>query len=91
MPKKSIAKRPTRPIYVIAEEILTDIDSGNWSKHAALHAAPYLAAMRKISVITDSYLLDRGRDIVRRFLINASTWRGETARRIKHELRSMLA
>lgn len=91
MPKKPLTKRPARSLHVIAEEILSDINSGIWSKHAAFYAAPYLRAMRELSSITDTYLLDSGKSIVRYFLSNASTWRGETARRIKDELRGMLA
>ena len=91
MPKKPLTKRSTRPLHIIAEEILADINSGIWSKHAAFHAAPYLRAMRELSAITDNYLLDSGKSVVRYFLANASTYRGETARRIKAELRGMLA
>jgi hypothetical protein len=34
--------------------------------------------------------MDSGRSIVAYFLSNASTWRGETAKRIKLELNKML-
>jgi len=34
--------------------------------------------------------MDSGDSIVRYFLSNASTWRGETARRVKKELNAML-
>ena len=35
-------------------------------------------------------LRDSAREVVVRFLDNASTWRGETARRIKKELNALL-
>jgi len=40
--------------------------------------------------VDENYGMDRGEDVVRYFLSNAKTWRGETARRIKAELKSML-
>jgi hypothetical protein len=53
-------------------------------------AKPYLNAMLYLSSVNDSYMLDSGRDIVQRFLCNVGGWRGDDARRIKHELREML-
>ena len=91
MPKKPLPRKPHRPLSTIATEILKDIEDGNWSKSAAFYAAPYLRAMRELNAITDHYLLDSGKSVVRYFLSNAATWRGETARRIKDELRGMLA
>ena len=53
-------------------------------------AVPYIRAMRSLSDITDDYGYDSGESIVRYFLANAGTWRGEDARRIKAELRKMI-
>lgn len=53
-------------------------------------AKPYLDAMLQLDKVTDSYYADSGKTIVRYFLANAGTWRGEDARRIKAELRGML-
>ena len=53
-------------------------------------AVPYIQAMRYLSDITDDYGYDSGESIVRYFLANAGTWRGEDARRIKAELRKMI-
>ena len=72
-----------RPIYLIAEEIMQD-----WRK-PYFGAVPYLNAMLELDSIDDSYYFDSGRSIVLYFLSNANTWRGETARRVKAELRSM--
>lgn len=74
----------TRPLSVIAEEIAAD-----W-RNPYFGARPYLQAMSSLDKITDKYYFDDADDIVRYFLANASTWRGETARRIKAELKGML-
>ena len=73
-----------RPLYAIAREIRKD-----WTK-VSPYAAPYLQAMFCLESITDNYGFDSGRSIVSYFLANAGTWRGETAKRIKAELKAML-
>lgn len=73
-----------RPLYVIAEEIHKDWKKVNFA------AVPYLTAMRTMDNIKEDFGYDSGRYIVLYFLSNASTWRGETARRIKKELNDML-
>ena len=73
-----------RSIRDIAIEILRD-----WKKpHYA--AAPYLNAMLHLNDINDRYGYDSGQMVVAYFLSNSGTWKGETARRIKNELREML-
>lgn len=62
---------------------------GDWTK-PNYGAVPYLDAMHSLGTIEDHYYADSARSIVRYFLANAGTWRGETARRIKAELKSML-
>jgi hypothetical protein len=74
----------TRPLYSIAYEIRKD-----WRK-PYFGAVPYLDALRGLSSIEDSYGADSARSVVAYFLANATTWRGETARRIKAELKSLL-
>lgn len=74
----------TRPLREIADEI-----NETWAR-PYFGARPYLEAMRTMDRITDLYFQDSGDDIVRYFLANANTYRGETARRVKLELRSML-
>jgi len=73
----------TRPLYVIASEIRKD-----WKK-VYFGAVPYLDAMSSLDSIEDNYIMDSGKSIVLYFLSNASTWRGETAKRIKAELKAM--
>ena len=73
-----------RKIYEIASEIRRD-----WKK-PYFGAVPYLQAMQQLNEVTDNYYFASGESIVRYFLANASTWKGETARRIKAELKTML-
>jgi len=81
---------PARPLNVIAREIRQ-----NWKRSVSgtdlyFGAVPYLDAMSSLTSINDNFILDSGREIVARFLGNASTWRGETAKRVKAELNAML-
>ena len=62
---------------------------GDWKK-VYFGAVPYLDAMRSLDSIDDSYGFDSGSSIVRYFLGNASTWRGEIAKAVKAELKSRL-
>lgn len=73
-----------RSLSEIAYEIKQD-----WKK-VYFGAAPYLNAMFSLDDIKDNYGLDSGREIVAYFLSNATSWRGETAKRIKNELKQML-
>jgi hypothetical protein len=72
-----------RPLYEIAREIRKDWKKINYA------AAPYLDAMSSLGSINDKYHYDSGNSVVLYFLSNASSWRGENAKRIKAELRSM--
>lgn len=69
-------------------DIADDIRA-NWPR-VSPHAAPYLNAMRHLTSVKSNYGYDSGDSIVRYFLANANTWRGDEARRIKTELRSLL-
>ena len=75
-----------RPLRVIAKEIQDD-----WGTKVKYSAKPYLDAMRSLEGTSDSYGCDSGESVVRYFLANAGTWRGETARRVKAELKAMLS
>ena len=72
-----------RPLFEIASEIRKD-----W-KNVSYCAAPYLNAMSCLNSVDDNYIMDSGRSIVTYFLANAGSWRGETAKRIKAELKAM--
>lgn len=72
-----------RPIYVIAQEI-----ENTWPK-VNYAARPYLDAMHSLNSIDDNYGYVSGKSVVLYFLANAGTWRGEDAKRIKAELKSI--
>jgi len=73
----------TRPLFQIAAEIRAD-----W-KNPYFGAVPYLSAMSTLSDVREKYIYDDGKSIVLYFLSNATTWRGETARRVKAELKEI--
>jgi hypothetical protein len=78
----------TRDLSSIAMEIEHD-----WSKQKGgvnYAAKPYLQAMYSLRSVKDNFYQDSGDSIVRYFLSNAGQWRGETARRVKAELKAML-
>lgn len=72
-----------RSLSAIAREIRAD-----WKK-VYFGAVPYLDAMSSLDSIDDNYYQDSGKSIVLYFLANAGTWRGETAKRVKAELKAM--
>jgi hypothetical protein len=74
----------TRSINIIARDI-----SNDWAK-PYFGAVPYLDAMHSLSTMQDKFYFDDASDVVRYFLANANTWKGETARAIKAELKAML-
>lgn len=84
MNKKTTNKK-VRPLCEIAKEIHSD-----WGKKTYFGAKPYISAMMSLNSIDDKYMFDDARSIVSYFLANAGTWRGETAKRIKAELKAML-
>jgi len=74
-----------RSIEVISNEIRKD-----WGAKVNYAARPYLNAMSGLNSISDNYGQDSAKSIIAYFLSNASTWRGETAKRIKTELNKMI-
>jgi hypothetical protein len=73
-----------RTLSTIARDVRRDWSNVNYA------AKPYLAAMGQLDHISDRYHYDSAESVVRYFLSNASTWRGDTAKRIKAELKAML-
>lgn len=73
-----------RSLATIAREIAAD-----W-KNVYFGAVPYLQAMRSLDTVRDNYGYDSAESIVLYFLSNAKTWKGDTAKRIKAELKAML-
>lgn len=80
------SKIEVRPLYEIASEI-----KSNWVSWRKSYAEPYINAMSDLSSIDDNYMFDSAKSIVLYFLANAQSWRGEVARRIKAELKAMVA
>jgi hypothetical protein len=74
----------SRPLYLIAEEI-----KANWL-NLSPHALPYVEAMAQLNTIKDQYYADTAYGVVSYFLANAGGWRGDTARKIKAELKSLI-
>ena len=75
----------TRNISEIAKDIRRD-----WKK-PYFGAVPYIRAMSELSAVSDNYGLDPATEILTYFLANATTWRGDKAREIKREIKSILS
>lgn len=73
-----------RPIYEIALEIRS-----LWKK-PYFGAVPYLDAMVHLDTIQDYYFMDSAKEVILYFLANASTFRGEDAKRLKKELKDLV-
>jgi hypothetical protein len=73
-----------RTLNEIALEIRND-----WKK-PYFGAVPYLNAMAQMDSVSNAFGFDSGREIVLYFLSNATSWRGEVAKRIKAELKGMI-
>jgi hypothetical protein len=73
-----------RPICTIAREI-----AKTWPK-PYFGAVPYLSAMQQLDTLANNYYEDTAQSVVLYFLSNATTWKGEDARRIKAELNAMI-
>jgi hypothetical protein len=69
----------------IAKEILKE-----W-KSPYFGAVPYIYAMREMETLNSTHGEDSAKSIINYFLANAQMWRGDVARRVKAELKDMLA
>jgi len=76
-------KTPLRSISAIARDIRADWKNVNYA------AKPYLQAMLWIHSLHDSFGHDSGESIVRHFLCNAASYRGEKAKALKTELKTL--
>ena len=74
-----------RPISSIAYDIQKE-----WGEKVKYSAKPYLSAMKGLNSISESYGYDSARSVVLYFLGNASTFRGESAKSLKAELKQHL-
>ena len=75
----------TRAISTIAREVESD-----WQEKVNFAARPYLDAMHSLTEMSDSFGLESAHSVIIYFLSNASTWRGDVARRVKAELNKMI-
>lgn len=84
--EQNINNQNKRTFAEIAREI-----KQTW-KNVYFGAKPYLQAMATINLSDKNalYLMESADTIVRYFLANATYWRGEDAKRIKAELKSMI-
>lgn len=83
------SEESVRPIHVIASEIYRL--KAQWPQgQISIDANAYLGPMLSIDKITDYYDQDSAQSVVAYFLNNATSWKGEDARRIKKELNAML-
>lgn len=75
-----------RPLREIAAEIKADpaYQSSAWC------AGPYVDAMLTMDSVNEDYHADSGKSVVLYGLGNLKSWRGDTARRIKAELKAMV-
>lgn len=89
--KEANTLTPTRSIAQIASEAEQDMRStiGPKYKQKLYGAIPYLDAMYSLNSINDSYGMDSGRSVVAYFLSNVSQWKGEVAKKLKAELKSL--
>jgi len=74
-----------RSLSIIASEVYRD-----WGGKVYFGARPYLEAMEELNSIRDNYYADTAESVVAYFLANANSWRGDTARRVKAELKALL-
>ena len=77
-------KTKVRPLHEIANDIRKD-----WGAKMYFGARPYVQAMGTLNSIEDNYGMDSGKSIVLYFLANAGTWRGDKAREVKKELKTL--
>ncbi len=73
-----------RPLHIIAREI-----RGDWA-NPYFGAVPYIDAMRDLISVGDKYGCDTAETIIIYFLSNATAWRGDVARRVKAELKTLI-
>ena len=73
-----------RPICQIARDISIDWQNVKYS------AKPYLYALCHLHDINDRYGYDDGKSLILYFLSNASSYRGENAKKYKSELKALI-
>ena len=77
-----------RPVSSVAREIKSD--PAYQKMPSKIYAEAYVQPMLSLNDIEDNYGVDTGVSIVSYALSNLSSYRGDTARRVKSELKAML-
>ena len=80
-------KNELRPLNVIAFEIERECSGKSWYAPAEAYVTP----LQSLTSITDHYFADDGKSIVAYAISNLTSWRGETAKAVKAELKLHLA
>lgn len=73
-----------RPLWAISKDI-----RANW-KNPYFGAVPYIDALSQLDNVGDKFGFDDAKSLIMYFLANASTWRGDDAKRIKSELKAII-
>lgn len=71
-------------------ELALLIEQEGRGKSWYVYAAPYVEALYSLETVKDNYYYDSGSSIVNYTLANLSYWRGETAKKVKAELKAHL-
>jgi hypothetical protein len=83
----------TRPLWAIADDIAHAAREHRVAKGTRpswySYAEPYVDAMACLTSIDEDYGADSGRSVVLYCLSNLTSWRGDTARAVKAELKSI--
>lgn len=75
-----------RPLHEIAREIEWECSDKAWY----VYAEAYVTPMKSLTSMSDNFYADSADSIVRYALSNLTSWRGDSARRVKAELNGML-
>jgi hypothetical protein len=76
-----------RSLREIAEEIERECGEKQWYYYAEAYVTP----MKSLDSIHDNYYEDSASSIINYALANLTSWRGESARRVKAELKAILS
>lgn len=78
-----------RPLHEIAKEIRVAWSAQTANGRVPIYADAYLRPLETLTSITDNYHLDSAKSVVLYLLANMNSFRGEDARRLKAELKTI--
>ena len=84
---KAMPRIPPLHLKELTVAQIADIIRKDWQK-VNFAAKPYLSAMESMQSVKSSVGYDTGKTVVLYFLSNAASWRGETAKAVKLELKN---